>query len=78
MSAESFKRLTGVKCQTFEKMTGLIEEALAKKKIIGDRPNKLAVEERLLMILKYLREYRVLSQFLNCSFQIIWMKPTLK
>ena len=40
LSAESFRRLTGVKRQTFEKMAELIEEALAKKKIRGGRPNK--------------------------------------
>ena len=45
LSVESFRRLTGVKRQTFEKMAGLIEEALAKKKIRGGRPNKLAVGE---------------------------------
>ena len=39
-------------------MAELIEEALAKKKIRGGRPNKLALEEMLLMTLEYLREYR--------------------
>ena len=58
LSAEAFRRLTGVKRQTFEKMIELVQEALVKKKIRGGRPNKLKVEEMLLMTLEYLREYR--------------------
>ena len=44
-SAQAFRRLTGVKRQTFEKMIELVQEALVKKKIRGGRPNKLKVEE---------------------------------
>jgi hypothetical protein len=55
---EAFRRLTGIKRVTFEKMIELLKEALTKKKAQGGRPNKLKVEEMLLMTLEYLREYR--------------------
>ena len=45
---EKFRRLTGVKKQTFQEMTGI-------KKARGGRPNKLAVPEMLMMALEYLR-----------------------
>lgn len=53
-----FRRLTGVKRSTFEKMVEILEKAFAIKKVQGGRPNKLSIEEMLLMTLEYLREYR--------------------
>jgi len=44
--------------KTFETMVVLIREAEKKKKAQGGRPNKLSVENRILMTLEYLREYR--------------------
>lgn len=58
LSDEGFRRLTGVKRITFSKMVELLEEGLLKKKAQGGRPNKLCVEDMLLMALEYLREYR--------------------
>lgn len=58
MSDEQFRRVTGVKRTTFERMVELLEEAHIKKKLRGGRPNKLTVAEMLLMALEYLREYR--------------------
>ncbi len=54
MSEENFRRITGVKRTTFNTMVELVN---AKKTAVG-RPNKLPVEERILMALEYLREYR--------------------
>lgn len=56
LGGKEFRRLTGVKRQTFEKMVVLLREAEAKKK--GGPRNKLGIEDRLLMALEYLREYR--------------------
>lgn len=58
LSLEEFRRLTGVKKKTFEEMVKLLEISRAEKKARGGRPNKLSVEETLLMALEYLREYR--------------------
>lgn len=58
MSERAFRRLTGVKRSTFEAMREILSEALKAKKRQGGRPNKLTVEEMILMTLEYLREYR--------------------
>jgi len=55
---EQFRRLTGVKRNTFNKMTEILREADEKKKKRGGRKSKLSIEDRLLMALEYLREYR--------------------
>jgi hypothetical protein len=51
-------RLTGVKRKTFEVMLALLEAAELILKSQGGKPNKLSIENRLLMTLEYLREYR--------------------
>ena len=55
---ESFRRLTGVKRQTFKKMVKILIEDDKNKKIKGGRKNKLSLENQLLMALEYIREYR--------------------
>jgi hypothetical protein len=55
---ESFRRLTGIKRQTFEKMIKILAEDDKNKKIKGGRKNKLLLENQLLMALEYIREYR--------------------
>jgi len=58
LSEEQYRRITGVKRATFDKMVELIKEAEKIKKAKGGRPNDLSVENRVLMTLEYLREYR--------------------
>lgn len=55
---EEFRRLTGVKPGTYEKMVEILKKADEKKKRFGGRKNKLSIEDQLLMALEYLREYR--------------------
>jgi hypothetical protein len=55
---EEFRRLTGVKRTTFEKMAEILKEKEREKKRAGGKPNKLTMEDRLLMALEYIREYR--------------------
>lgn len=55
---ELFRRKTGVKRKTFERMVAILKEAEMEKKKLGGKPNKLEMEERLLMWLEYMREYR--------------------
>lgn len=55
---EGFRRLTGIKRKTFEVMLMILKRAEACLKAKGGKPNKLAIEDRLLMTLEYLREYR--------------------
>lgn len=62
MAAGKFRRITGVKPATFNKMVEIIRDAYNEKrksaKYPGGRQPKLSIEDRLLMTLEYLREYR--------------------
>jgi hypothetical protein len=58
LTDEQFRRLTGVKRPVFEKMSTVLHSARAMKKARGGRPNKLSVEDTLMLALEYLREYR--------------------
>ena len=53
-----FRRLTGVKRTTFDSMLAILNQAELLLKVQGGKPNKLCMEDRLLMALEYLREYR--------------------
>jgi hypothetical protein len=55
---EGFRRLTGIQRTTFDVMTTILREAESLLKARGGKPNKLSIEDRLLMTLEYLREYR--------------------
>jgi len=82
---EKFRRLTGVKKATFEKMKEILGEAEIKKKAQGGRKSKLSIEDRVLMALEYIREYRTyfhVSQSYGLSestaYDIIkWIENTL-
>ena len=82
---ESFRRKTGVKRKTFKRMVEILDQAEAEKKKLGGKPHKLSMEERLLMWLEYMREYRTYFHtgasygvsesacFRNC----VWIEDTL-
>ena len=52
-----FRRLTGVKIKTFNEMVEIIRDKEIKRKKPG-RPHLLCIEDRILMALEYMREYR--------------------
>ncbi len=52
-----FKRLTGVKLETFERMLVVLRQREQQKKRAG-RPSKLSLADPLLLTLMYWREYR--------------------
>ena len=58
ITESDFRRLTGIKRATFEHMVSILQEAEIKKKWEGGKRNKLSMEDRLLMTLEYMREYR--------------------
>ena len=82
---EEFRRLSGVKKSTFNKMILILEAAEQKKKSRGGKPNTLCMEDRLLMALEYIREYRtyfhVASSYgvseSSCYRNIKWIEDTL-
>lgn len=55
---DAFRRLIGIKRTTFDEMTTISSEADKLLKAQGGKPNKLSIEDKLLMTLEYLREYR--------------------
>lgn len=58
IKSDEFRRLTGVKRATFDRMVEILKDTEAQKKAQGGKPNRLSIEDRLLMTLEYLREYR--------------------
>ena len=52
-----FKRLCGVEPETFDILVDIVKKYDAEKRIKG-RPNKLSPEDKILVTLEYLREYR--------------------
>jgi len=62
LKAAEFRRLTGVKHETFVMMLCVLEEAEAARKAAqryrGGKKPKLTLADQLLMTLEYLREYR--------------------
>jgi hypothetical protein len=82
---EEFRRLTGVKRGTFKRMIEILIEEEVKKKAKGGKPNKLSMEDRLLMELEYLREYRTYFHICQsygisesaCFRNVRWIEDTL-
>lgn len=58
LGEEKFRRLTGIKRSTFDKMVGILEESIKSRKVNSGRKKKLSLENSLLMTLEYMREYR--------------------
>ena len=57
LKPEEFKRLCGVRPETFNQMVKLVEKQTLLNKKTG-RPSKLSLKNQVLMSLEYLREYR--------------------
>jgi hypothetical protein len=84
-SPEGFRRLTGIKRTTFDVMKNILSKADAILKSQGGKPNKLTIEDRLLMALEYLREYRTYFHISRsygisesaCYRNIRWVEDTL-
>ena len=61
MKPTDFKRLVGVKKETFALMLGVCEEYHKAKKRRGGKPNSLSIADQLLLMLGYYREYRSMA-----------------
>jgi len=57
LKPEAFKRLCGVRPETFIQMLSVLEQK-AQQKLKAGRPLKMSLPDRLLMTLQYWREYR--------------------
>jgi predicted DNA-binding protein YlxM (UPF0122 family) len=56
-----FKRLYGVKPDTFEKMAAILQKEYDRMHEFGGATPKLTVKDKLTVALKYLREYRTME-----------------
>jgi len=82
---EFFRRVTGVKRSSFNKMINILNSAEHQKKSLGGKPSRLSMEDRLLMALEYLREYRTYFHIASsygvsessCYRNIRWIENTL-
>ena len=80
-----FKRLYGVKPDTFEKMLEILQKEYNKIHKAGGAPPKLTVKDKLTLTLKYLREYRTMESIgayygvrkSTVSESIQWVENTL-
>ena len=68
-SKGKFRRITGIKRETFEKMVKILGVAHALKHRNGGRNPKLNIEEMLLASLEYWREYRTFAH-IGASYDI--------
>jgi hypothetical protein len=84
-SQAKFRRITGVKRVTFDKMTEILREELLKKLSKGGRKPTLPVEEMLFATSEYWREYRTYAHIAasygidesNIYRTIKWVENTL-
>ena len=58
LSSFDFRRLAGVQKTTFIEMITVVKEAENKRTSRRGKPSHLSIEDKLLMALEYLREYR--------------------
>ncbi len=58
LQSNQFKRLTGVSKTVFQTMVTIIRAAECTRMKKGGKPSHLGTEDKLLMTLEYLREYR--------------------
>jgi hypothetical protein len=85
LDEEKFRRLTGVKRTTFDRIIDILEESINNRKTNKGRKKKLSIENMLLMTLEYIREYRTyfhISQSYSVSESnayktVKWVEDTL-
>lgn len=82
---KQFRRISGVKRSTFEKMTQILKKSYEEKHKRRGRKPKLSIENQLLAALEYWREYRTYAHIAasygiaesNVYRSIKWIEETL-
>ena len=85
MKEEPFRRLTGVKKNTFSAMVLVLTKAEQQKRSRGGHASRMKLEDQLLMTLEYLREYRTYFHIgqrygvseSDCYRKCTWVENTL-
>lgn len=84
-NSKQFRRITGVKRTTFEKMVEILRKSYAEKHRRRGRKPKLNIENQLLAALEYWHEYRTYAHIAtsygiaesNIYRNIKWIEETL-
>ena len=74
LKAKDYQKYLGVKKKTFDVMIQILEKDYQRKHKKGGRPPKLSVLDKLMNMLKYYREYRVMD---NIAFDHSASKSTI-
>ena len=74
LKEKDYQRLLGVKKATFDKMLAILKKAYKQEHLMGGRPPKLSVLDKLIIMLGYYREYRPME---NIAFDYGVAKSTI-
>ena len=74
LKAKDYQKYLGVKKKTFDVMLKILEKDYQRKHKKGGRPPKLSVLDKLMIMLQYYREYRVMD---NIAFDYSVSKSTI-
>lgn len=74
LNEKDYQKIFGVKKKTFDIMLKILEKNYEKKHLKGGRPPKLSVLDKLIIMLTYYREYRVMD---NIAFEYGVSKSTV-
>jgi hypothetical protein len=69
LSEEQFRRLTGVKRLTFNRMIDILQKEFVIKKARGGSPNKVSIPDMLLMTLEYRTYFHIASSYVVTKAQ---------
>ena len=61
LKAEDYQKYFGVKKKTFDVVLQILEKDYQRKHKMGGRPPKLGVLDKLMIMLQYYQEYRVMD-----------------
>ena len=65
LSAEKFKRLCGIKPETFRRICEFVRAELKRRQKKSGRPTVLSIEDQILLTFEYWREYRTQFHIAN-------------
>ncbi len=74
LKEKEYQKIFGVKKKTFDRMLEILEKEYKNKHLNGGRPSKLSILDKLIIMLAYYREYRVME---NIAFDYGVSKSTI-
>ena len=85
LKERDYQKYLGIKKKTFDVMLEILEKGYQRKHMLGGRPPKLSVLDKLMIMLQYYREYRAMDNIAfdygvsksTVSDAIKWVEETL-